>query len=98
MPLPRKAVTSGVTGIATTDDTAVELIAAQSNAGEFHHARIINAGAAPGFVSLDEGTSWHYMPANYVLEFDDILIRAVAVQVKRVASGTDLSDVYGSIW
>ena len=91
-------ITSGLTAIATTSNTAVEVIAAQANAGPYRHCRIVNGGAIAGFYSIDGGTTWERLPASTALTDDGVYIMNKAVQIKRIAGGTDLSGVFGSIW
>jgi len=99
MPAPATIkVTSGTTAKATTADTAVEVIATQGPARTFRHARLINEGAVAGFWSADGGSTWSRLPAATVITDDDIYIRDKAVQVKRVAGGSDLSGIWGEIW
>ena len=87
---------SGTTAIATTTDSAVVAITPNDDHVE-DHCQIINEGEAPGFMSFDGGTSWARMPGEYQHTFDDLNGRS-GVQVKRVAGGTDLSDVFVFMW
>ena len=89
--------TSGVTAKATTDDTAVEVIAATAEK-IFRHARIINEGTVAGFWSIDGGTTWERLPASTALTDDGVFIKNKAIQVKRIAGGSDLSGIYASAW
>lgn len=92
-------VTSGETAKATTDDTAVEVIAAQSKGSQpYRHCRIVNEGAVAGFYSIDGGTTWERLPASSYLTDDGVYIMNKALQIKRVAGGSDLSGVYAAIW
>jgi hypothetical protein len=89
-------ISSGVTAGTTTDDTAVEIIAADSTR-DFRFFRIINDGSVAGFYSIDSGTTWDYLPANCIIEDSEVLIQNKSIQVKRIAGGSDLSGVYVSM-
>ncbi len=96
----RAPVSSGTTAKATTSDTVVTLIAASGDAhpAMYENLDVINEGAAPGFVSVDGGSNWMRLPANGTLEKRRIKIdRRIAVTIKRIAGGTNLSGVYGEI-
>ena len=97
MPEFSRKTTSGVSAKATVADAAVEVLAADDTM-VFRHIRIVNEGGAPGFYSIDGGTTWERLPAGGVLTDDDVLIRNKAVQVKRVAGGANLSGVYAAAW
>lgn len=93
-------VSSGVTGIATTSDDAVEAISA-ANAKGARNAKVVNTAAAAGFVSFDGGSQWHYLPAAtatvpYTQDYLNIPVSG-AVQIKRVASGSNLT-AFVSLW
>lgn len=93
-------VSSGVDAIATTADTAVEAIPAEQAAG-LRNCRVVNTAAAPGFVSFNGGGTWHYLAAAtatvpYTALFNNIGISG-AIQVKRVASGSNIT-VFVSAW
>jgi hypothetical protein len=90
---------SGITAGATTSDTAVTLISAETiraKAGVAVHGAITN-GSVAGFYSLDGGTTWDRLPASVRTAFYDAG-PIKDVQVKRVPSGSDLADVYASVW
>ena len=88
---------SGTTPLATSGDAAVEVLAANANA-VYHHVRIINEGTAAGFYSIDGGTTWNRLPAQSVVEDNGVKVVNQAVEIKRVAGGSDLSSVYASAW
>jgi len=91
------AKSSGVTAKATTDNSAVEVIAADST-NNYYHFRIFNSGSVAGFYSYDGGTTWHYLPTASSLLHNDVLISNQAVQIKRVADGSNVTGVYASVW
>ncbi len=94
-----RKVTSGLTAIATTSNTAVEVIAAKGPGSQpYRHCRIVNGGAVAGFYSIDGGTTWERLPASTALTDDGVHIMNKAVQIKRVAGGSDLAGVFGAIW
>ena len=93
---PGKAV-SGLVAKATTDDTAVEVIAADADR-VFRHLRITNTGGVAGFYSIDGGSTWEYLPSNTIMTDDWVTIDNKAVKIKRVSGGADLSGVYASAW
>jgi hypothetical protein len=80
--------------LATSGDAAVDVFPAGTKLdGEVN---LINEGAAPGFVTLDGGTSWCRVPAGPCSRTFSIrhLSGTANVKIKRVASGTDMSAVY----
>lgn len=91
-------ITTGTTAKATASDTAVELFSA-ANAAHigFHHLRILNTGSVAGFYTVDGGTNWGYLPANASVT-DEYTHITGAVQMKRIAGGSNLSGVYASLW
>jgi hypothetical protein len=87
------ALNSGTTAIATTDDSAIAVL--DTGSVMVSRVYVINEGAAPGFVSIDNGESWLRIPASGSRTIDiSHSPRAVVVKVKRVASGANL----GGIW
>jgi hypothetical protein len=94
-------ISSGVTGIDTATDAAVELISA-ANAKGARFAKVVNTSAVAGFVSFDGGHHWNYLPAGtatvpMVLDFLHIPV-AGAVQLKRIAGGSNVTGVFASVW
>lgn len=94
-------VSSGTTAIATTADTAVEAIAAASAIGA-RNVRAVNEGTVAGFISFNGGGVWHRLPPGatgipYVTDFQNVPVSG-AIQVKRIASGSNLAGVYVSAW
>lgn len=93
---------SGVTGISTSGDAAVPVLARGQNLDNF--VRVTNASLVAGFVSLDGGATWKYLPpgqagAPYTIVFDlRRQPRYADVQLKRIASGTDVTGVYADTW
>jgi hypothetical protein len=91
---------SGVTAVATSGDAAVVAIAANTNFRR--NVRIVNEGAPSGFFSVDGGTTWHRLPgtAASTTAVPTVLLNVLirSVQVKRIASGTDLANVFVTVW
>ena len=102
-PLPVKLMSgaaqksSDVTPKATTSDAPVEVIAADP-VNTYYHLRIFNSGTVAGFYSFDGGTTWHYLPAASSLAHDGVKIANKAVQIKRVAGGSNVTGVFASLW
>ena len=89
---------SGMAALATTSDAPLTAIAA-SEMAVYHHVRIVNEGSVAGFYSLDGGTTWCRLPAGPCAVKDDgVKIVNQAIQIKRVAGGSNLSGVYASAW
>ncbi len=88
---------SGTSPIATTTNSAVQALAADA-VNTYYHIRICNESAAPGFYSVDGGTTWSRLPASSVIRNDGVAIVNKAIQVKRVADGTNLSAIYVEVW
>jgi hypothetical protein len=84
---------SGLTPIATTTDAAVTAIAADA-ANDINQVIFANEGTVAGFFSIDSGTTWHRLPSEHVTTIGNVLISNKNIQVKRVAGGSDLSDIY----
>jgi hypothetical protein len=95
------SASSGLVAKATVSDVAVECIAANANV-DFHHLRIVNEGGVAGFFSFDGGATWHRLVgvtgAVTAIVLDGILIHNAAVQVKRIAGGTNLTAIFVSVW
>ncbi|MEX0654871.1 MAG: hypothetical protein WD534_12560 [Phycisphaeraceae bacterium] len=86
--------------ITTTDDSAVTALADTSALGprrDGRHIEVINRGTAPGFYSFDDGANWAFIPPETGVVKDGVTLGST-VRLKRVAGGSDLSDVYLSIW
>lgn len=88
--------TSGVTPIATNGDAAVDAISA-AEANGANNVRVVNEQAVAGFFSCNNGSSWHRISASSSVILNNIRVSG-AVKVKRVASGTDLTSIYVSVW
>jgi len=97
MQFTRPKSTSGLTAKATTTDAVVELIAATTER-IFHSARITNEGTTPGFWSIDGGTTWERVAPQSSYTDEGVEINNKAIQIKRVASGDDMTGVFGSAW
>ena len=85
--------TSGLTAKATSSDSVVELIAADGS-NDLYQVIIANEGSVAGFYSIDGGTTWHRLPSEHVTQINNVLISNKAIQMKRVASGSNVLDVY----
>jgi hypothetical protein len=86
--------------ITTSDDSAVTAISDTSLLGgrlTDRHLEIINAGTAAGFYTVDGGANWAYLPENTAV-VKDMVDLGNDVQLKRVAGGANLADVYVHIW
>lgn len=82
-------------GGATTTDAAVSVLTVPTTA-VWRHLHIVN-GAVAGNFSVDGGASFRYLPANETRTLDDIQVIG-SIQIKRVASGSNMADVSGDIW
>ncbi|KKM83496.1 hypothetical protein LCGC14_1308900 [marine sediment metagenome] len=80
---------------ATTSDTAVSVLTVPTTA-VWRHLHIVN-GAVVGFFSVDGGASFRYLPANETRTLNNIQVIG-SIQIKRVASGSNMADVSGDIW
>lgn len=89
---------SGLTGGATTDDSAVELIAYSALRGTERNASIVNEGTVAGFFSLDGKVTWDRLPALYEVPRLNRQKRVHSVWIKRIASGSNLSSVFATVW
>jgi len=90
-------LSSGTTAIATTDNSAVTLLAASETL--HNHLTIINEGGVAGFFSIDGGTTWFRLPAGpSSISMDDVHLFDQAVTVKRITDGSNLSGVYAFAW
>lgn len=94
---------SGTTAISTSSDAAVDVLTADSR----YHDRevtVTNTGTAAGFVSINGGTTWFYLPPGItgapVRRTFDLRHRPFSahVQVKRIASGSNLSGIYADAY
>ncbi len=89
-------LTSGLTAISTSSDTAVDLIVdTVSNNTVGRSAFIINEGSVAGFFSLD-GVNWARLPAGPSAVGPLLFNYAgtVHIQAKRVASGSNLTGLW----
>lgn len=61
-------LSSGTTAVATSGG----VVTAVANSGKqfYNLVRVHNTGAEDGFVSWDGGNTKHYLPANFVSEFN----------------------------
>lgn len=87
-------ITSGIEAKSTSSDSAVQLMK-----GAAKTVHIVNEGSVAGFFSLfgSEGP-WARLPANGVLDLkvdQNDRARDVDLYIRRVAGGSNLSDVYG---
>jgi hypothetical protein len=89
-------VSSGVTAIATSSNSAVEVIAYTALNPPRAHFTISNEGSVAGFFSVD-GANWVRIQANTAKTFDGIYVPG-PVQIKRVEDGSNMTDVYAEAW
>ncbi len=87
------SVSSGITAKITKTDEPIEVIAAQP--GGIVAVTIYNEGIASGFFSIDAGSTWHRLSGGNSISKDNINTK-LAIQVKRIAGGTNLSGIYAS--
>ena len=87
---------SGLTALATTTDAVVEAISNEKALGA-NHLQVNNEGAVAGFISWDGGSNWHRVKASTIQTYDH-MGTTNAVQIKRVAGGSNMADVYVSVW
>lgn len=93
--------TSGATAISTTADAAVALF----TASHCKRVRIVNTGAVAGYFSVDSGTTYFYLPAT-ASGTNPVPVDVVRdpgefnciIYIKRVASGSNVSNVFGYGW
>jgi hypothetical protein len=93
-------LSSGVTAQATSGDSAVTVIAASQTI--LRYVTFINEGAAAGFGSVDGGNTWVRIPAaaaatspvSVTINLSNQSKKNAGIQIKRVASGSDMSAVY----
>lgn len=86
-------ISSGTTALATSGDTAVELLPA-TGAGFYSKLVIINESGTAGFFSLDGGLTWARWPTSFKTLELDTPVRNQSIKFKRVASGTDVTGLY----
>jgi len=91
------ALTMAFSNKATTDDTAVACLAAQSGQ-RFSNIAIFNDGSVSGWFSIDGGVVWRRLPARTSRSMDGVVIGNVAVQIKRTASGSNMTKIHGDVW
>ena len=88
---------SGLTAKATTTNAVTECIAA-TEAAVYHHVKIVNDGSVDGFFSIDGGTVWGRLPDASAMVLDGVTITNKAIQIKRVADGSNLAGVFVEAW
>ena len=97
---------SNTTAGATTTDAAVEIISAATfGAQPIYNITIINEGTIAGFFSVDGGIGWQRLPATVASTNPvPLTLRSQmkafsgGVQIKRIASGTNLANVWAYGW
>jgi hypothetical protein len=91
-------LTSGLTAIATTSNTAVTVIS-NANNQIVRFVRLVNTSSVAGFFSIDNGISYAYLPASATVDVD---IRhapnGVVVLMKRVVDGSNVTGVFAYAW
>jgi hypothetical protein len=93
-------LSSGTTAQATTSDTAVTVIAASD--AKINRVTFINEGTVAGFGSPDAGVTWVRIPAaaaatspiSVTVDFRESPKKNAGIQIKRIASGSNMSGVY----
>lgn len=88
-------LSSGTTAASTTSDAAITLIAAEDGQAPTH-VMVFNTGAVAGFVSVDAGDNWRYVPANSQRTMDAPSIESVTF--KRIPGGSNCTGIYADIW
>lgn len=91
------SASSGETPKATIDNTAIELLPADSTQ-RYRHVRITNGGALPGFYSLDGGTTFHRLEGSIIITDDEVSVDNQAVQAKREFDGPNITGLFASAW
>lgn len=86
-------ITSGTTATATNGDTAVTLL--DTSRSLVRRVTIINEGSVAGFFSVDNGANYARLPATSSVTVILQSQKPCVVKVKRIASGTDLANVWG---
>ena len=90
---------TGTLSQATTSASA-KTVTVLGSAGPFSRLEVINTGTGDGFISLDNGNTWLYIPTASVLPrvVREIVVSDLSqILIKRAAS-TDLSGVYISFY
>lgn len=78
----------------TSGDGSVSCLAIPAgNSGQQDFA-IFNNGPAPGFFSLNNGSTWIYLPANYGGPPGNNPITGANILIKRIAGGVNLTGVW----
>jgi len=86
----------GEIAIATTDDNPVTVLAATPGLSLTHLA-IINDGVIDGFFRVGTGP-YLRLKAQATTVLDNFVWANMAVQVKRVAAGSNLTDLWAFAW
>jgi hypothetical protein len=93
-------LSSGINAISTTDDNPVDLIA--NPKGEVcQEVNIVNEGTVKGFVSVDGGVTWLYMPAgtdSAPASRTVVMFLAARVKAKRVPGGSNMTGLYADMY
>jgi len=89
-------IASGETAKATVDDTPVEILAATPGLS-LSHIAIINDGVEAGFFRVGSNP-YLRLKAQSTTVLDNFVWANMAVQVKRVAGGSNLSDIFAFAW
>lgn len=85
---------SGIAPQSTSGDEPVTLIA-NSQGQRIRRVSIVNTGEAAGFVSIDAGVTWVYLPAGPSSRAFDLPEAITAVVLaKRIPGGSDLGGLY----
>ncbi len=92
-------LSSGVTGLDTSSDSAITLIA-NSSGILVRDVTVFNSGTVAGFISIDAGTTWIYMPAGPSSRTFNLRHNPnnCVVQAKRIASGSNMTGLFADAY
>ena len=87
-------LSSGTTGLTVTSSGSTVI----ANTGKqfYNLVRVHNTGATDGFVSWDGGNTKHYLPANFVSEFN-LGDAGSNREILLYADTTDLTGIYVTV-
>jgi len=97
LPAIRSTIRKASVEVVTTTDAAVTAIIADA-VNNIYHVKFANEGAVAGWYSIDGGTTWGRLPSESMFILDGVLVANEAIQVKRIAGGSNLSGVYVEAW
>lgn len=79
----------------TSNDDAVQVLAAPSSYADPTHFFIANTGSNALLFNIGDGV-WRYVPGNFSRVIDQVNVGSV--QVKNAVAGSNISGVYGDRW